>query len=221
MVREQQANHKLKKGKTEVMLFGTVKRLHSKKDLKLWMNNHLIHFASRYKYLGVFLEPSLNMKERLQTTLKSAAVRITLLKRMRQSPTSHAAEVIYRGNVLTKMLNCSSPTLKISETMGTKFEKIQARAVKSIYLHPEYDQEHNYMTILNQKKFKADLLIFKCLQGTNVQNCACHGERVNHNYGARRNKTTLRIPRFRTEAGKSPCSKVQLALMNYQLTFEA
>ena len=55
----------LKKGKTEVMIFGTAKRLHSKNDLKVWMNNRLIHFMSGYKYLGVFLDPSLNMKEHI------------------------------------------------------------------------------------------------------------------------------------------------------------
>ena len=52
----------LKKGKTEAMLFGTASRLHSKNHLKVWMNNYLIHFVSRYKYLGVLLDPSLNMK---------------------------------------------------------------------------------------------------------------------------------------------------------------
>ena len=115
--------------------------------------------------------------------LKSAAVRIQLLKRMRQSLTGHAAELIYKAFVLPKMLYCSTPTLRISERMGKKFENIQARAVKITHPHPEYDQEHKYMTILNQKKFKADLLIFKCLQGTNIPNFVCYGERVNHNYG--------------------------------------
>ena len=52
--------------------------------------------------------------------------------------------------------------------MGKKFESIQARAIKIIHHHPEFDQERRYMTILNQKKFKADLLIFKCLQGTTI-----------------------------------------------------
>ena len=58
------------------------------------------------------------------------------------------------------------------------------------------------MTILNQKMFKADLLIFKCLQGTNIQNFVCYGERLNNNYCTRRNKTTSRIPRVKTEAAK-------------------
>ena len=184
------------------MLCGTAKRLHSKNDSKIWINNHLILFMSKYKYIGVLLDPSLNMKEHLQRTLKSVAVQIKLLKRMRQSLTSNAAELIYKAIALPKMLYCSTPTLKISEILGRKFEKIQARAVKIICPYPEYDQGHKYMTILDQKKFKADLLIFKCLQGTNVQNCACYGERVNHKCGTRRNKATLLIPRVRTEAAK-------------------
>ena len=166
------------------------------------MNNHLIHFVSGYKYLGVFLDASLNMKEHLQKTLKSVAARIKLQKRMRQSLMSNAAESIYTAIVLPKMLYCYTPILKISDTMGKKFENLQVRAIKIIHHHSEYDQERGYMTILNQKKFKADLLIFKCLQGTNISNFAFYGERVDHNYGKKRNKTTLRIPRVRTEAAK-------------------
>ena len=150
MVRHQQANHELTKGKTEHILFVTAKMLHSENDLKIWMNNYLIHFVSRYKYLGVLLDPSLNMKEHLQRTLKSVAVRIKLPKRMRQSLMGHGAELIYKAFAVPKMLYCSTPTLKTLETMGKKFENIQARAVKIIHPHPEYDQERKYMTILSQ-----------------------------------------------------------------------
>ena len=63
-----------------------------------------------------------------------------------------------------------------------------------------------YLNFENSKTcvsiFKADLLIFKCLQGTTIPDFACCSERVNHNNGTRRNKTTLRIPRVRTEAAK-------------------
>ena len=192
----------LKKGKTEAMVFGTAKRLHSINDIKIWMNEHSIHVVNSYKYLGVILDASLNMNEHLQKTLKSAAARIKLLKRMRTSLTSHAAESIYKAIVLPKMLYCSTPTLKISDTMGKKFENLQARAIKIIHHHSEFDQEHGYMTIFNQKKFKAGILIFKCLQGTTIPNFASYAERVSHNYGTRGNKATLRVPRVRTEAAK-------------------
>ena len=65
---------------------------------------------------------------------------------------------------------------------------------------PEYDQEWEYMMILNQKKVKADLIIFKCLQGTNIPNFTPYGERVCHNNGTRGNNATLNVPRVRTEA---------------------
>ena len=122
---------------------------------------------------------------------------------MRKSLTSHTAESIYEAIVLPKMLYCSIPTLKISETMGKKFENLQARAIKIIHHHSEFDQERGYMMILNQKKFKADLLIFKCLQGTAIPNFASYAERVSHNYRTRGNKATLRVPRVRTEAAKN------------------
>ena len=166
------------------------------------MNEHLIRLENSYKYLGVLLDPSLDMKEHLQKTLKSGAARIKLLKRMRQSLTIHAAESIYKAIVLPKMLYYSTLSLKISDTMGKKFENLQTRAIKIIHHDPEFDQERGYMTIFNQKKIKADLLIFKCLQGSTIQNFASYGERVCHNYGTRGNKATLRVPRVRTEAAK-------------------
>eukprot|EP00112_Aurelia_sp_Birch-Aquarium-sp1_P005543 Seg1632.4 transcript_id=Seg1632.4/GoldUCD/mRNA.D3Y31 product="hypothetical protein" protein_id=Seg1632.4/GoldUCD/D3Y31 len=86
--------------------------------------------------------------------------------------------------------------------MGKKFENLQARAIKIIHRRPEYDKECGFMTIFIQKKFKADLLIFKCLQGTTIANFASYGDRINHNYGTRGNKATLRIPKVRTEAAK-------------------
>ena len=89
-----------------------------------------------------------------------------------------------------------------SDTMGKKFENLQARAIKIIHTCPEYDQECGYMMILNQKKFKAGLITFKCLQGTNIPNFALYGERVSHNYGTRSKNATLRVPRVRTEAAK-------------------
>ena len=121
---------------------------------------------------------------------------------MRTSLTSHAAESIYKAIVLPKMLYCSAPTLKISDTMGRKFENLQARAIKIIHHHSEFDQERGYMTIFNKKKFKAGILIFKCLQGTTIPNFASYAERVSHKYGKRGNKANLRVPRVRTEAAK-------------------
>ena len=112
----------LKQGKTESMLFGTANRLNSQSNLKVSMKERLINFVSGYKYFGVTLDPTLNMNDHLQKTLKNAAVRIRLLKRMRYSLSGFAAESVYKAIVLPKMLYCSTPVLKTSDTMVNKFD---------------------------------------------------------------------------------------------------
>ena len=53
----------LKKGKTEVMLFGSKKRL-SEQDREIGINyqSQPINTTNNYKYLGIHLDPSLNMQ---------------------------------------------------------------------------------------------------------------------------------------------------------------
>ena len=62
----------LNKGKTESLLFGTAKRLCSKDPMEVYMNEKRIKVADGYKYLGVWLEPTLNMNENLRRVLKKA-----------------------------------------------------------------------------------------------------------------------------------------------------
>ena len=114
----------LKKGKTESMLFGAAKRFYSQSDLKVWLKENLINFVSGYKYLGMTLDPYLNMSDHLHKTLKNVAVRVRLLKRMRHLLSNCAAESVYKAIVLPKILYCSTPVLKASDTIVNKFERL-------------------------------------------------------------------------------------------------
>ena len=71
----------LKKGKTEVMLFGTPKRLSGfdGKELNLSVNGSRIDMTTNYKYLGVYLDPTLNLNMHFCKTYKKAAGRVNLL----------------------------------------------------------------------------------------------------------------------------------------------
>ena len=72
----------LKKGKTEVMLFGTAKRLNcfDGKELNLTVNGCRINTTTTYKYLGVHLDPTLNLDTHFLKTYKKAAGRVNLLR---------------------------------------------------------------------------------------------------------------------------------------------
>ena len=65
---------------------------------------------------------------------------------------------------------------------------------------------HDFKTISNQKKLKADILISMCLQGTTIPNFASFGERASHNYGNKMQQSNITrsqaLPRVRTEAAK-------------------
>ena len=53
----------LKKGKTEVMLFGTKKHLHQQEpEIEINYQSQPINTTNSYKYLGVQLDPSFNMQ---------------------------------------------------------------------------------------------------------------------------------------------------------------
>ena len=62
----------LKKGKTEVMLFGTVKRLNQlhESQLTLSVNGTPIHITTSHKYLGVYLDPTLNFDKSFSKSTK-------------------------------------------------------------------------------------------------------------------------------------------------------
>ena len=97
-----------KKGKTEVMVFGTSKRLNKLDDtpLKLKHNGVTINVTNSYKYLGLTLTSSLNMTEHLTTTLKKASSRIHLLRKMRNYMDSKTAILIYQSMIVPILTYC-------------------------------------------------------------------------------------------------------------------
>jgi len=113
------------------MLFGTAKRLCSHGYLKVSLQGNLINYTSKYKYLGMHLDPSLNMSDHFKRCLKKAIARIKLLARMRKSMSMLGAKMVYSAHVLPTILYCSAPVLNISDTMTQKFEKLQEKAQKS------------------------------------------------------------------------------------------
>ena len=62
---------KLKKGKTESMLFGTAKRLFPHNDLKVTMQGNLINFTIKYNYLEMQMGLLLNTSDHLHKVLKN------------------------------------------------------------------------------------------------------------------------------------------------------
>ena len=137
---------------------------------------------------------------------------------MRKAWSTLAARSVYSAHVLPTILYCSTPVLKMSDTMTQKFEKLQEKALKIIYCQANQNREIRFGSILNQKKLKAACLIFKCLQGTSIPAFSSYATEVCHNYKTRNNNVSLHLPLLRTEAARrsswfqGPCCYNELPL---------
>ena len=191
----------LNKGKTESLLFGTAKRLSSKDLMEVYMNEKLIKVADGYKYLGVWLEPTLNMNEHLRRVLRKANARVKLLSRVRDSLSVFAAKAVYNSFILPTMLYCSTPVVKVSDKMLKKFESFQNRAQKVIYGLQE-DNRCGLISINNQKKMKVAIQMCKCRQGTSIPALRKYADNIDHQHETRSNKSLLRLPLVKTETAK-------------------
>ena len=71
---------KLKKGKTETMLFGTIKSLKTAGEIDVLYSNQRINFTETYKYLGNIVDHHLNFRENFEKSYKKASSRLRLLE---------------------------------------------------------------------------------------------------------------------------------------------
>lgn len=85
-----------KKGKTEVVIFGTVKYLSMiSKSISVKYNGIIINNVTTYKYLHNVLDSYLNLNHNFKMTYRKAGGRHHLLSKMRYYLTNFAAMKIY------------------------------------------------------------------------------------------------------------------------------
>ena len=84
-----------KKGKTEVMLFGTSKRLSKLTvNLNICYGGETLNQTNRYKYLGTLLDPSLSLNDNFNVTYKKASSRLRLLEVLKENLTDKARKCV-------------------------------------------------------------------------------------------------------------------------------
>ena len=108
----------LKKGKTEVMLFGISKRLNlfHGRQVNLSVNGSPINTTTCYKYLGVHLDPTLNFETHFLKIYKKAAGRANLLRRIRSSIDTFSAQRIYQSMIMPIFTYCGYNSIGWSES---------------------------------------------------------------------------------------------------------
>ena len=103
-----------KRGKTEVTLFGTSKRLCKLNNppLKIVNNFETINYTKSYKYLGLILIETLNMSEHMKVNMKKARSRVNLLRRIRPLIDADTASFIFKVMILPILTYCPYSTFE-------------------------------------------------------------------------------------------------------------
>ena len=134
----------LKKWKTEMMVFGTGKRLSAQpRQLRVEYRGQPINTTQSYKYLGYVIDPSLTLNENFEAAYKKASNRVRLLSRIRNYVTPSVATKRYQTMIVPIITYSGMVELFLTETKRRKLTSIEnrARAIigEEIYL-PDLDK---------------------------------------------------------------------------------
>ena len=154
----------LKKGKSEVMLFGTSQKLSKLRDtLQISYRGSCINVTSHYKYLGVDIDSTLNLNSHFDRTYKKATGRLKLLGKLRGQLDEKSAKAIYTSMIVpTVTYNC---ILQGSLTVNQKHKlsSIVNRA-KSI-IQDNQQRDVSLPSLENETKKQTCFFVKKCLDG--------------------------------------------------------
>lgn len=185
----------LKKGKTEFVLYGS--RPSKQPNCLININTVELNRPESYQYLGVTLDQHLNLNFHYNSVYNRICSRVTLLSRIRYTLPPTVTETIYKFMINPLFHYCYPLFSGLNLTWKIKFQAQQNRAKRiigtdSAMSWPEIDVQRN-------RKMVTD--VFKSIHNLEpIQNVQY--EFIEHRINTRGNKSLLRVPRVRTEAGR-------------------
>ena len=191
--------------KTEFMVVGSRQRIKTlNNEIDIEINGNMVNQVTSVKSLGVHLDNHLMWSEHTDKLCKKIASAIGALKRIRSCISVNTAIQVYQALIQPHFDYCCSVWDGLGETLSSKLQKLQNRAVRVI-TRSSYDTNatvlldtlHLDNLSLRRKKFKAGLM-FKTLKGdtpTYLQNLfSVRGSE----YNLRNFEMKLNLPKPRT-----------------------
>ena len=124
----------LKKGKSEVMLFGTPQRISKlkKETLNINYRSRAINVTTEYKYLGVHIDSTLNLNTHFDKVYKKASGKLKLLEKLRYQLDTKSAQAIYNLMIVPTITYCSTLQANLTSTRKKCLQSFVNRASKTI-----------------------------------------------------------------------------------------
>ena len=188
----------MKKGKTEVMLFGTSQKVKNQSfDISYRFTK--ITNTTCYKYLGVKLDQNLSLSEDIESVYKKASSRLYLMKRVRPQLTTDAALALYKTMLIPIFTYCSIITSLYTETIKKRISSFERRAFHIIF-NKETQKAKNVLSIKTLQKRRTCIQVFSCINGNVCNNFEGYFDVMENN--TRNAKKLLRLPSVKLESTK-------------------
>ena len=119
--------------KTKSMLFATQRKLASSNErLKVYIKNDLLENVDCFKYLGIWLDPSLTWSNNTDKLVSTVNKRIGLLRRVRNVLPKHTLNLLYKSLVVPHFDYCDVVWGNACKTYLLRLDKLQNAAGKII-----------------------------------------------------------------------------------------
>ena len=176
------------------MLFGTKKHLNQQeREIEINHPSQPINTINNYKYLGVQLDPSLNMQEHFNSIWRKATSRMGLLKRIRPFITDLATLRIYQALIVPIITYCSLTNFHHQPYQKSSILALDSRVCKLT------NKDIPSVNKILQRKICTT--VCKCLNN-DIPNFEDYFELISYWKGTRNSNRTLRTPNIKLESTK-------------------
>ena len=189
-----------KKGKTEVLVFGTAQRLkRQSEEICIQYKGTKINATTSYRYLGVEIDSTLNLNTNFELCYKRASGRLRLLSKLRCFLDSTTACKLYRSMIVPVVTYCGILNLKLTTGQSRKLAALHERAIRIIVTN---SKECSVLSPEKSKIKRACVLVHNILNNDICDALQSHITTHEHIKTTRNNKCLATLPRIKTEYGR-------------------
>ena len=179
------------------MFFGTKLRL-SKVNSNINVEYHSIkvNCTQSYRYLGVKIDPSMNLSDHFQCIYKTASSRLRHFRRIRPNLTKTAALRIYQAFIVSKIMYCSFTNYFQQNYRLNLLSSLENRTSVII------DTKGRVPSMNQIHKRKICKFVRKCLDGQ-AASFVNYFTLIGHSRGTRNTKCSIRLPLIKLESTRN------------------
>ena len=163
---------KMNTKKTEFILFGSQTQLNKCTTKEINIAGDTVGSVSCIRYLGAWLDSTLNFKEHVKTKCRTAMMNYFRIKSIRRYLTQDATETLVLTLVISHLDYCNAILFGIADSEINQMQRIQSMCAKLVLCRRKYDSSKQALYDLHWIPIKARItckiltFMYNCSVGT-------------------------------------------------------